>query len=40
MRLPSNYGVIWNDEIDLSEYELWINGVEVSNVGELVGRAV
>lgn len=23
------YGVVWNDDIDLSEYELWHNGVEV-----------
>ncbi|MFN7117598.1 MAG: DUF2442 domain-containing protein [Saprospiraceae bacterium] len=23
------YGVIWNDAIDLSEYELWMKGVEV-----------
>ena len=23
------YGISWNDEIDLSEYELWTNGVEV-----------
>lgn len=23
------YGISWNDEIDLSEYELWANGVEV-----------
>ena len=23
------YGISWNDEIDLSEYELWVNGVEV-----------
>lgn len=23
------YGVSWNDEMDLSEYELWNNGVEV-----------
>lgn len=22
------YGIVWNDEIDLSEYELWINGEE------------
>ena len=21
------YGISWNDEIDLSEYELWVNGV-------------
>lgn len=23
------YGVIWNDEIDIAEYELWINGKEI-----------
>ena len=23
------YGISWNDEADLSEYELWTNGVEV-----------
>jgi hypothetical protein len=23
------YGIVWNDEIDLSEYELWKNGSEV-----------
>ena len=23
------YGVSWNDELDLSEYELWTNGREV-----------
>ena len=22
------YGISWNDEIDLSEYELWHNGIE------------
>jgi len=21
-------GIIWNDEIDISEYEIWINGVD------------
>jgi len=26
---PGGYGVSWNDEMDLSEYELWTNGVEV-----------
>lgn len=25
---PGGYGISWNDEIDLSEYELWSNGVE------------
>ena len=24
------YGIIWNDQIDLSESELWLNGQEVS----------
>jgi hypothetical protein len=23
---PQGYGVVWNDEIDLAESELWING--------------
>ena len=23
------YGIIWNDEMDLSEYELWRNGTDV-----------
>ncbi len=23
------FGVSWNDDVDLSEYELWTNGVEV-----------
>ena len=23
------YGIIWNDEMDLSEYELWQNGMDV-----------
>lgn len=26
---PGGYGISWNDEMDLSEYELWNNGVEV-----------
>ncbi len=24
------YGISWNEEVDLSEYELWTNGVEFS----------
>ncbi len=24
------YGISWSDEVDLSEYELWTNGVEVA----------
>lgn len=27
------YGVSWNDEIDLSEYELWTNGKTISSAG-------
>lgn len=23
------YGVSWNDKVDLSEYELWVNAVEM-----------
>jgi len=26
---PGGYGISWNDEIDLSEYELWQNGIAV-----------
>ena len=26
---PGGYGVSWNDDMDLSEYELWNNGFEV-----------
>lgn len=25
------YGIIWNDDIDLSESELWLNGTEVED---------
>jgi hypothetical protein len=25
------YGLVWNDEIDISEYELWQNGVSIPN---------
>jgi Protein of unknown function (DUF2442) len=23
------YGIVWNDEMDLSEYELWKNGTDI-----------
>jgi hypothetical protein len=26
------YGIVWNDDIDLSESELWLNGTEVENL--------
>jgi len=25
------YGISWNDDIDLSEYELWTNGKPIAN---------
>lgn len=25
------YGLVWNDEIDISEYELWKNGVSLTS---------
>ncbi len=27
----SGYAIFWNDEIDLSEYELWTNGKSTNN---------
>jgi hypothetical protein len=33
---PGGYGVSWNDETDLSEYELWNNGIEVGTASESV----
>ena len=29
------YGVIWNDDLDLSEFELWKNGIEISTIKKL-----
>ncbi len=28
---PGGYGISWNADIDLSEYELWTNGTLVEN---------
>jgi len=28
------YGVSWNDDVDLSEYELWVNGKELASAGQ------
>ena len=27
------YGLVWNEDIDISEYELWKNGVSCTNLG-------
>lgn len=32
----AGYGIVWNDEIDLSEYELWKNGVEVTEADSVL----
>jgi hypothetical protein len=32
---PHGYAVIWNDEIDLAESELWING-ELAEIGDFL----
>ena len=29
---PHGYGVIWNDDIDLAESEIWLNGQDVEQV--------
>ncbi|MDZ4705127.1 MAG: hypothetical protein SH848_14435 [Saprospiraceae bacterium] len=31
------YGLIWNDDLDLSEYEPWTKGVEISSIHALAG---
>jgi Protein of unknown function (DUF2442) len=23
---PGGYGLVWNEDVDISEYELWVNG--------------
>jgi hypothetical protein len=35
---PGGYGVSWSDETDLSEYELWNNGLEVVTADKAVGH--
>ena len=32
---PGGYGISWDDEMDLSEYELWTNGIEVKESAAL-----
>ena len=27
---PGRYGVVWNDDVDISEAELWLNGEPAS----------
>ncbi|AFY60255.1 DUF2442 domain-containing protein [Synechococcus sp. PCC 6312] len=32
---PSGSGIVWNDEIDISEYEIWTNGIQESALDQL-----
>ncbi len=32
---PGGYGISWNEELDLSEAELWINGMLVEEMSEI-----
>lgn len=32
------YGISWNDDADLSEYELWTSGIEVDQASTQVAR--
>ena len=34
---PGGYAIVWNEEIDISEYELWKNGVILES-GDLAGE--
>lgn len=34
------YGISWNDDIDLSENELWQDSILLTTVNELVGKGV
>lgn len=36
---PGGYGVSWNDDADLSEYELWTEGEDVSRL-TLTNRSI
>lgn len=37
---PGGYGLVWNDEIDISEYELWKNGVVISSEQEPIAQQI
>jgi hypothetical protein len=32
------YGISWDDEVDLSEYELWVNSEKLASAGRSPGR--
>lgn len=37
---PGGYAIVWNEEIDLSEYELWKNGVALTEDEALVSDRI
>jgi hypothetical protein len=37
---PGGYGIVWNEDVDISEYELWTNGVSVAGYSGLGDRAL
>lgn len=37
---PGGYGLVWNDDIDISEYELWVNGKTVQINDERLNSAM
>jgi hypothetical protein len=30
------YGISWNDSVDISEYELWTNGIDIDSMEKAV----
>jgi hypothetical protein len=37
---PGGYGIVWNEEIDLSEYEFWKSGVALTEGEALVSDRI
>jgi hypothetical protein len=35
---PGEYAVVWNEDIDISEYELWENGVDVAAAADVAAK--
>ena len=34
---PGGYALVWNEDIDISEYELWKNGTSLQDTYDSVG---
>jgi hypothetical protein len=35
---PGGYGIVWNEDVDISEYELWANGISVIETQQVVQK--